>query len=57
MTARTDGHTTKQKKVLTRALEWYALNIKAGCGRDNFTGQTRRLWDACAAAAKEARKK
>ena len=35
-------------RVLTSAMHWYERNVKQGCVRLNFEGQSRQLWEACA---------
>ena len=41
-----------EKAVVRAAMNWYRKDIAVGCVRTNFTGQSRRLWDACAHHAK-----
>lgn len=35
-------------RVLASAMHWYECNLRMKCVRDNFTLQSRQLWDACA---------
>ena len=42
-------HVVRTLRVFTSAMHWYERNLKMGCKRGNFSDQSLRLWDACAA--------